>query len=259
MGDLLTAFTFPRNCLKKSPEEAAQKALNTISRAERGELRKSPDGRSIKDEDFNDARIFLGTVGGEPTAPSVLKVGRKYQELHARNSHLAWQWLLTRSMWLWTIPNASKADSSKIARDAGMQVNFFDLVMRTLHHLQYVQTGSTLLFQELLPILDEDTNWRWSTFGVAPLIEQNRAGKAVDPATARPLLEDLEEEFRVPRDNLAGTFRKAFGQCGLVDLVRSDAAQVVGLKLSAQARSSTPQASWLEFVLSHPKVALEAP
>jgi len=259
MGELIKTFTYPRNALARTSTEAAQKAIETIDRARGGVLLRSAQGKGIKDEAFNDARAFLGTVGGEVTAPQVLDVGLKYEELHARSPSRAWDWLLTRSMWLWSLPNATQAQASRVAADSNLNVNFFDLVLRTLHHLEFMPGGSTLHFEELLPVLDQDDNWAWSPLGVAPAIMQLRIeGPVPTTASARPLLDDLESEYGVPRDNLAGVFGKALGQSSLFKLVLNGDRQAVGISLNHIVRQPGSARDWLEFVLRHPKAPKES-
>lgn len=67
----------------------------------------------------------------------------------------------------------------------------------------------------------------------------------------RSLLDDLEREYAA-RDNYNTVFRKAFGQCGLFDLVRAEANRIVGVRISDEIWESPVLYRRLRFVLDHP-------
>lgn len=254
MGELLETFTFPRNAFAKSDLESSRKAMETLERARAGVLKRaSNDSGRIKDEPFNDSRSFLGTVGGDPDSPKVLPVGERFEEFYSRDPVEAWQWLLTRSMWLFSLPNHTNTRASSVAKAQGLRFNFFDLILRTLHHLQIVPDGETLYFEELLPILNDDSAWLGGPLALAPAVLAGRAGDGTPSSkSSRGLLEDLETEYGIQRDNFAGMFGKAFGQCGLFQLVESQRVQV-GIRLSPQVFESRRLMHRYKFVLDNPR------
>ena len=76
----------------------------------------------------------------------------------------AWRWVLTRSLWLYSVPNGSKGHVNQPAKDLNIRFNFLDLVARLTVHLSAMPAPENVLyFDEFLAVMDSDENWSLST------------------------------------------------------------------------------------------------
>lgn len=248
MGDLLRQFTYPRDAIAGSPSQSADRAFYLIATVRRGAL-----NDKATQNHFTDSKAFLGIVDGDTASPVVREIGELYAQRYAADPISAWRWLLTTAMWLYAFPNRSGAHTNRVARALGIKVNFFDLILRTLHHLSAVPGGEALYFEELLPVLDDDHHWDWNPLGVAPAILMARGGSgAVTTQYSRPLLADLEDQYGVKRDNLAATFKKNFAQTGLFSLVSNAQDQPIGIQLSTETQVDGIYRDRYKHALAHP-------
>ena len=253
MGTLLRSFTYPRNAFARTADESAQKVLDVIDRARRDDLIRV--GGEIKDEPYNDVRLLSRAVTGTASEPSVTKVGERYVELARQSPRGAWRWLLTRSMWLYSFPNDTNAAASKAAQDLGVRFNFFDLITRLVVHLSALpQPDNTLYFDELLMVLDDDVSWGLNSEDLHDrVLEARRQARKSDPGDHAGLLDDLEPHYGLGRDYANTIFRKAFGQCGLFQMIVVSQS-VVGMRLSMAAYDNPVFAQRLRFVLDNPRI-----
>ena len=73
-----------------------------------------------------DAGLFTTTEGGGygPT-----KLNHFYRDLEKQNHTDAWQWLITRTLWHYVIPNGTASPINQIANKVGVELNFFQKIM----------------------------------------------------------------------------------------------------------------------------------
>lgn len=260
MGRLLSSFTYPRNAFGANPDESAVKVLDSLHRVETDSLRRShSDPTKFKDEPFNDMRGFLAVVTGQPAEAAITHIGYRFRNFAERSPAAAWRWLLTRSMWLYSVPNGTNAQVNKVAAEIGVSFNFFDMVTRLAVHLSALPSPQNILFfDELLPVLAVDVNWSLNSEQLhdAVLIERNDRGSR-RIADHEQLLEVLEARYDIGRDNMNKVFSGAFGQTGLFTMIGNP---TVGLHLDPGAYERPVLGRRLRFVLDHPKLfSLESP
>ena len=252
MGKLLRTFTYQRNAIRSSVGQSADSAFGVVQRAATQTLSTSPDG-SVKDEAFNDCKVFLGTVrrNGDGN-PEVTQVGRVFTEMYAESPNDAWRWILTRAMWRNSIPNGTKSTANQHAKDLGVSFNFFDLILRILCHLAaHPSPEDVLNFEELFSILDDDAAWNQTPHDLYRRLITWRGEDAVTMAGHRTLLGDLEDQYGIARDNMSTVFNKAFKQSGLFEMVEHDRL-LIGLRIGTEASRQPILARRLRFVLDNP-------
>ena len=254
MGALLQTFTYPRNAFGRTAETSAQKALEVLQRAESGQLLTDSVG-AVKDEAFNDSRLFLAIVGGQPNAPFVTSVGERFRQMANQSEVSAWRWLLTRSMWLYSVPNGSSVKVNSEANTLGVRFNFFDMITRlTVHFSALPAPENVIYFDELLAVLDVDDNWRLADHELFQKVLASRATLGFqDAGDHAELLSELEPEYNVSRDYLNTVFRKSFGQSGLFTITGVHN-RVLGIKLDPATYANPVLAERLRFVLDHPSI-----
>lgn len=254
MGALLKSFTYPRNAFAATSEKSAVKILELLQRVDEGKLLETTPGQ-IKDEVFNDARLFHAVVGGLPNAPYVTVVGERFRQLAGQSELSAWRWLLTRSMWLYSVPNGSQADANAAANSLSVHYNFFDMIARLTVHFSALKAPENIMyFDELLPVLDEDLNWMLQGHELFQRVLASRAALGVSGSSAHAgLLDQLEPEYSLSRDYMNTVFKKAFGQCGLFVLTGVEN-RILGIKLDPAAFENRVLAERLRFVLDHPRL-----
>jgi len=254
VGALLRTFTYPRNAYAATAEKSAAKALDVLQRVEKKQLDGYVTGR-VKDEPFNDSRLFLAIAAGQPDDPFVTPVGERFRQLAKRSEVGAWRWLLTRSMWLYSFPNASKAACNHEATELGIRFNFFDMITRlAVHFSALAAPANVIYFDELLAVLDDDQNWNLSPEQLFLAVLDSRAQVGIDRVEDHAeLLSELEPKYDVSRDYLNGTFRKAFRQSGLFEIYGPNN-RVLGLRLDPATYENPVLAERLRFVLDHPRV-----
>src|SRR5665647_2788611 len=116
MGALLRSFTYPRNAFASTASASADKTHETIGRVRAQALRQ-------KDEPFNDAKTFLGVAGRLDGQPEVTRLGEAFEALYRTNGTDAWRWLVTRSMWRFSVPNGTQMDVNDDARAHSVSFN----------------------------------------------------------------------------------------------------------------------------------------
>lgn len=254
MGALLQTFTYPRNAFAASAEASAEKALRLLDRVNRNKLLRHETGK-VKDESFNDSRLFLAIAAGQPEAPHITPVGARFLELAKQSEVGAWRWLLTRSMWLYSVPNASAVACNSEARALDLWFNFFDMITRlTVHFSALPAPANIVYFDELLPVLDDDENWRRSDHDLFQRVLRSRDELQVtSPSDHAELLSELEPRYSISRDYLNTVFRKAFGQSGLFTIMGIDK-RVHGIRLDPATYENPVLAERLRFVLDHPRI-----
>lgn len=251
MGNLLRSFTYPRNAFASTARESATKTFETIERARSGTLRRDPSGE-VKDEAFNDAQTFLGVVSRHDGEPVVTRLGERFEAGYRLNGVEAWQWLITRSMWRFCVPNGRRMEVNMHASDLNVKFSFFDLVTRLIYMIAAEPApANTLYFDELSAILDDDTMWGRTHGELYLEVQDRRGGQVAEPSGHRVLLDDLEDEYS-KRDYLNTVFRKAFGQSGLFELTMKDGNKPVGICLATNVSGDPVLGRRLRYVLDNP-------
>ena len=210
---------------------------------------------TIKDEGFNDSRVFLAIVGGRPDTPHITRVGHRFQQLALRSEVGAWRWLLTRSMWLYSIPNDSNVACNREADRLNLRFNYFDMISRLTVHLSAMPSPANILyFDELFLVLEEDDNWGLPSQELFRrlLTSREHLGFSSEGDHA-DLLNDLEPRYDVGRDYLNTVFRKAFLQCGLFQITGVGRSPL-GIRLDPATYENPVLAERLRFVLDNPRV-----
>jgi hypothetical protein len=233
MARLSGSFTFGRNTLKRTVSASAEQAMRSIQLARQG-----VDLQVLKAEDngtYNILRDFIsftGLLARQGNDCAVTPVGEAYERLYDQNADDAWRWLLTRSLWLYVVPNGTDAAVNREAASLGASFGLFRTVLGVLGHL-YVRPGRErfLNYEELCAMLDDDANWGKDASALFSILLQRRAN-STPPAPARVLLGDLENDYGIPRDNFAALFNKAFQQTGLFDY-DTDGRRPIGIALSS--------------------------
>lgn len=254
MGKLLSSFTYPRNAFGASADDSADKVLDLLHRVETDTLRRSPsDPTKYKDEPFNDMRALLAVVTGPPSEPDITHIGYRFRNFAERSPTAAWRWLLTRSLWLYSVPNGTNVSVNKAAGEIGVRFNFFDMITRLAVHLSALPSPQNILFfDELLPVLEFDRNWALSSEELhdAVMAERQRRGLR-NISDHDQLLEVLEARYDIGRDNMNKVFAGAFGQTGLFTMIGNP---MVGLHLDPGAYERPVLGKRLRFVLDHPRI-----
>jgi hypothetical protein len=265
MGNLIQKFTYPRNAVGDSIEASADKALALLVRVEtRSFTSGSSNLAQIKDEHFFDMKHLLAIARGSYGDAEVTAIGEKFRMIAARSKTEAWRWLLTRSLWLYSVPNGSQAHVNGPARELGIRFNFFDLTTRLCVRLSALPApANTLYFDELLAVLNDDASWSLTgeAFYDQYMSKRSELGIA-DPADHSILLEtqgkpNLEGKYGVRRDNMNRIFAKFYLQTGFFSR-RECAAGFVGIYLDPEVYAESVLARRLRFVLDNPREHVES-
>jgi hypothetical protein len=252
MGELIQKFTFGRNTLKRSPAESASAVISNIAKAEQG-----IDLQVLKRDDngaynvIRDLISFSGVLERDGDACRVTKVGDDFRRLYSLNGEDAWRWLITRSLWLYVVPNGTGSEINAAARQKGISFNFFRTVLGLLWHM-YTLPGESrfLYYDELCALLDDDGAWKLDAGELfASLLKLRQTSKS-EPTPRRGLLGDLEDAYKVPRDNLNTVFNKAFQQTGLFEYA-FNGNRMVGVAIAPNLDSVLQNR--IRFVLDHPQ------
>ncbi|MGV0788676.1 hypothetical protein ABQF33_17345 [Mycolicibacterium sp. XJ2] len=262
MGALLQKFTYPRNAFGSSAEDSARKALDVLNRVENKTFLSDPsDPSKLKDEHFIDMRHLFAIAGGNYDDAFITPIGTRFREMATNSPTGAWRWLLTRSLWLYTVPNGSHSHVNQPAKELGIRFNFFDLVTRLTVHLRALAAPANVLyFDELLAVLDHDENWSLSSEELHDRVLTARAELGVSsPAEHTSLLgaANLEGKYGTGRDNMNTIFKKAFPQTGLFSLMTVQHNKIVGLYLDPGAYTEPVLGRRLRFVLDNPREFIE--
>ena len=250
MGGLIKSFTFGRNTLKRNIGESSKATLEAIEKTQVG-----LDLTSLKALDngayniVRDLITFTGIIERTGNVAKPTPLWEAYQRLHAQNPEDAWRWLITRSLWLYVLPNGSQVNANSFAKSSGISFNFFRSVLGLLCLLASLPEDDRFLqYGEFSEIFDDDAVWGQSSVEAFSLLLNLRKGGAKNFLN-RGFIDDLEPQYSVPRDNLNTVFNKAFQQTGLFEYKQ------VGGKLTAIALAAGLDAvlsNRIRFILDHP-------
>lgn len=220
MGQLIKAFTLGRNFLKKTTAESARSAKQVIDEATQGSVNLQ-ELKSSNNGSYNVVRdliSFTGVVKREGNLAVVTEVGRRYVDLYSQCPEDAWQWLVTRALWLFSVPNGTESSANRFAKQNDIAFAFFNLIIGLLKLLSALPgKGRFLSYQEFCELFNADENWVKSAPELFGLLLLSRENSPSAHESSRAFLGDLEDEFNVGRDNLNTVFNKAFMQTGLFE------------------------------------------
>ena len=119
------------------------------------------------------------------------------------------------------------------------------------HMYALPQETRFISYSELCVLLDVDSAWTGEPADLFAELLKNRKSNNGDTATLRGLLGDLEDEYKVPRDNLNTVFNKAFQQTGLFEYALSGG-RMVGIAISTNLDPVLQER--IRFILDHPLI-----
>jgi hypothetical protein len=231
MEKMLRVFTFDRNTLKDN-------ALQSAIEAE-GHIKLAIDGAALTKGQSNIVGALRNYMGVLDDEKKLTRVGHTFLHLYEQNKEDAWRWLITRSLWLYVVPNGTNARANATARTSSLSFSFFRLILGLLGHLSTLPGEERFLYyQELCQILDDDAKWRLEPYELFNKLLEIRSNDqtpgAAFVAPRRLLLGDLEDEYGISRDNLNTVINKAFRQTGLFEYKRlgAGAGRAIGIALA---------------------------
>lgn len=252
MGQFIKAFTLGRNFLKRTVRESADAAHRVVQDADAGSL----DLQALKAKDngrynvVRDLISFAGIVNRENNACVVTEVGRRYESLYAQSAEDAWRWLVTRTVWLYVVPNGTDAAVNRFATEQAVSFSFFHTLLGVLAGLWSLPGEERFLsYEELCLVLDDDANWLKPGVDLLQTVLANRRTGKASPSSTRHLLGDLEDQYKVGRDNINTVFNKALLQTGLFEY-RRDGGTIVAIGLSSSLDPVLQRR--VRFVLDNP-------
>jgi hypothetical protein len=216
---ILRTFTFDRNTLKGTAFASAEAARTHIELA----ITRPPEFTKAESNIIGALRNYMGVLrkrddgGLELTA-----VGAAFNRIYAKNPEDAWQWLLTRSLWRYVVPNGTSAAVNTQAKTAGVTFNFFRTLMQlTVALASQPNERRFIYYDELVPILADDANWGLDGVQLFDrIVEAREAGDWKSVNAREGLLDSLEPAYEIPRDNLNTVLNKALRQTGLFEHVK---------------------------------------
>lgn len=218
MGELIKDYKVDRMLLKDSAQSSAEEMVKLLRLAQ-DETTPSKHTQNR----LTAARSFAGVLDrNDDGRYFVTGVGHRF--LGAVSEHgavPAWEWLLTRSLWLLEVPNGTKASYNQVASRLGIRFNLFRLVASVCQGLAGCPAERRFLyFDELLALLDEDANWASPPDEILRLILERRSTEPWRaPRDRRGLLDGLEADYGAGRDNWNTVLGKSCSQTGLFDFM----------------------------------------
>lgn len=224
MGELIKTFAFDRNSIKKNAEASTASVYEHLSLATSGKVLDKTQSNII-----GAMRSYLGVVDVENR---VTEIGEKYLKLYQENTIDAWSWLLTRALWLYSVPNGTNAKVNDVATTQSARFSLFRNILAILVQLESLPNDERFLsYEELAFLLDDDANWQLSPQKMYSKIFENR--KSQEFSNDKIWLGDLEEEYQIPRDNMGTYFTKCLCQTGLFEYKKKEgkgAATAISIK-----------------------------
>ncbi len=212
MGDLIKAFTFDRNTLKRNALSSADEVHLHIA------MVKNRVGLDKTASNIIGALAhYMGVFAKSDDGYRTTSVSDAFESLYAKNRQDAFQWLLTRSLWRFAVPNGTACRANTIADNLQVRFSLFPCLLGLLLHLQARPRKERFLYhEEFCQIYDDDGNWSKSPTEIFSILLAMRKGKGI-PASPKRLLDDLEPAFSIPRDNINTYLHKALSQTGLLE------------------------------------------
>ncbi len=213
MGELLKSFAFDRNTIKRNADVSTKEIFEHIALVDSGaELNKTQSNI------VGAMRSYLGVLDSRN---NLSPIGKKYLDLYHQNPTDAWRWLLTRSLWLYSVPNGTNAQVNRIARGASQKFSLFRSIIGVLVQLEsYPGEERFLSYEEFAYLWNDDQKWSLSPQKLFHEVVTNRESQVF--TGNRIWLGDLEDEYGIPRDNMGTFFTKCLGQTGLFEFKKQD-------------------------------------
>ena len=267
MGQILKGFTILRNILGKNALVSAARARSYIDLVGNG--LNNDAYASLSKAQRNDISAFASYIGLFSPAPDggyvPTELNKFYQELQQINATDAWQWLITRALWHFALPNGSASPLNKIIQGIGVKFYFLRNLLGLLSMLSALPGQERFFyFHEFCILFDEDENWSLDAVELFNKVILLRKEGNVD--RNRGLLGDLEDKYGISRDNLSTVIVKAFSQTGLFDFVPTTETKI-GIALSKNLSDvlqrrlrhildtdlvhADPETNWIKFMASH--------
>lgn len=221
MSDIIKAFTFDRNAVLRTPELSATQAIAIIDEVLSGR----PLDKTASNK-VGALASYMGLFSKESGVYKTTPLADNFRTLYNQDKGDAWRWLLTRSLWLYVVPNGTQSPMNAVANTAGVQFSFFRLIMQILKHLQANPNEERYLYyDEFISVMTDDSKWAASALELTDWILAIRP--SLPAPNAKPsLLGDLEVTYGLPRDNYNGLFNKLFAQTGLFEYIENSGKQV---------------------------------
>jgi energy-coupling factor transporter ATP-binding protein EcfA2 len=255
MSRIIEEFTIGRNINFASAEDSADKVLEVVSAIDDG-VDLSEEGNKHLRNRFWAHRSHTGLFAGEVSSPQLTRLTEKFTKFCDQSKVDAFRWLITRSLWLFVVPNGSNADVNEVARKKGIRFDFFRLILRVLVLLESeCRDKRFLYYDELFEILKHDENWTISAEEFyTKVLDLRNSGKlaAVENKLSPLKLEDKlsEEGIDIRRDNINTVFSKSFHNTGLFDQYRLSNGMNVGISISPDLDRELNRR--VRFVLDNP-------
>ena len=267
MGHVLENFTVTRNILGENADVSAARVRKYIELVGSG-LDGDAYAKLSKGQrnDISALASYTGVFCPGPEGGYIpTELNKFYQGLQEVNATDAWQWLITRSLWHFALPNGSSSPLNKITRELGIKFFFFKSLLSLLSMLSALPGKERFLyFHEFCILFDEDENWSDDATSLFNKILSIRHEGSAD--RKRGLLGDLEDKYGIKRDNLNTVIVKAFSQTGLFDFEPMGVPKV-GVALSNNLSGvlqrrlrhvldsdlvhADPETEWLDFLATH--------
>ena len=138
MSDILRNFTIARNILAANTTRSSQRIADYIDLVGDG----IDHGRysSLSKGQTNDISALANYTGifvkNDDGGYGPTELNRLYRRIDKANRADAWQWLITRTLWHYVVPNGTVSQLSRIAADGAIEFNFFKTVLGVLSFLE---------------------------------------------------------------------------------------------------------------------------
>lgn len=268
MGTILQNFTVTRNIMGRNAEVSASRLRDYIELV--GDGLDAEAYSSLSKGETNDISALASYTGifepGEGGGYVSTELNNFYRDIQEKNITDAWQWLITRSLWHFILPNGSTSPLNRIVRDKGIKINFFKNIVGLLSMLSaFPGNDRFLYFHEICLLFDNDDNWSDDALALFTKLIGIRAEGSV--TRERHLLDDLETEFGISRDNLNTVIVKAFSQTGLFQFKEHVNGTKIGISISNKLSNvlqrrirhildfdlvhELPETNWRRFIAFH--------
>ena len=243
MPKYIETFTFERNSVKKTVRESSEATKHHIDLAVSGvSFGKTPSNI------IGALRSYLGVVDSNG---KITSIGEKFLDLYGQDVEDAWRWLLTRALWLYTVPNGTAAKVNAVAKSAGGSFSFFRYLVSLLVQLEAMQGEERFLYyDELAELLSDDLNWTLAPHELFAKLLKNRATLTFNRDGV--WLADLETKFGIPKDNFGAYFSKCLRQTGLFEY-KSKASNSSDVGIAIKADLDPVLRKRIRFVIDEPR------
>ena len=217
---LIQDFTFDRNAFLKTSELAADSAVDIINKIKNESL-------GSKNEN-NKAAALSSYMGLNKKGTGLTKLANAFLKLYFEDKAGAWEWLVTRSLWLYVVPNGTNAGINRNVAVTNRQFAFFRLLIQTLTHLQSLKDNDRFLYyEEFCEIFSVDDNWYLNSSDIFNKILEVRKIHGPRNVQLKPgFLGELEDTYDISKDNLSAFFNKVLEQTGLFEYIKANSKNV---------------------------------